>query len=123
MVIHSGTYFWIALDTATGVVTMATAAMHTALRELFQELPRHIHATIDNGSPELAIGPALWVTPVVLEGGYCLIAIWAAIHITRCHLRRAAGENLEVWNGLVAIFWEHPGDWTPATALRDAQHN
>lgn len=32
-----------------------------------------------------------------------------------------SGDDLEVWKGLVAIFWEHPGDLIPGAALRSAQ--
>lgn len=121
MVVHSKTYFWIALDTGTAVITVATTAMHSALFELFQELPWRIHDAISTGSAQIMTNTFFWVEPVVLDGGYCIIAIWSANQRTRYHLCCAAGRELRVWNGLAAFFWELPGDWMPGAAMRSMQ--
>ena len=122
MVVHSRTYLWIAVDVATGNLNVATVAMHTALSMLFQqELPWSIHQAITTGAPLWSTPTSLVVEPHFLDGGYCIIAILSADRRTRYHMCRAVGEDLEAWNGLVAIFWEHPGDWIPGEALRSAQ--
>ena len=122
MVVHSRSYLWIAVDVATGNVSIATVAMHTALFTLFQqELPWSIHQAIATGAPLWSTTTSLVVEPHVLDGGYCIVTILSADRRTRYHLCRAVREDLEVWNGLVAIFWEHPGDWIPGAALRSAQ--
>ena len=119
MVVHSRAYFWIAMDSETGIVTVATTAMHAALNALWQDLQMHVHMAISTEMPQMT-STSLWVVPLVLEGGYCVISIWGANQRTRYHLCRAVGGDLEVWNGLVAFFWELPGDYIPTSALTSA---
>ena len=64
---------------------------------------------------------ALWIVPHVLPPGFFLVTFWAMdlqTRFHRCHM--TPPDNVEVWNGLMAVFWPwEEREMLPRRALED----
>lgn len=120
MVICNST--WLSLNTTTGVVGIVreTEPIYTALETTFAALPQYVEMMLRTGEERL-LRDALWIVPQVLPPGYFLVTIWAMdlqTRFHRCHM--SPPDNLEVWNGLIGVFWPWDDqEMLPRRALED----
>jgi len=120
MVVFAST--WLSFNTVTGIVGMLreTESVYLALETTWAALPQIVETILRTGEERLQ-RDALWMVPQVLPPGFFLVTIWAMdlqTRFHRCHM--TPPDNVEVWNGLMAVFWPwEEREMLPRRALED----